>query len=100
MEIILTSIYTERNGEWIEKAKQALKVQQLRMQYEEMETKLLKELKSLSENVSSKGGGITFTASIRKGSVDYGSIPELRTVDLELYRKPHTETWKLGMELE
>lgn len=101
MEIVIPDVRThaERGDDWIELAKQAMKIQQHRKQLEELEKKLIGDLKELSQNVSSRGGNITFTASIRRGSVDYSIIPELRTVNLENYRKPSTESWKLDLEL-
>jgi hypothetical protein len=34
---------------------------------------------------------VTIKRQVRKGSVDYSSIPELKSVDLEAYRKQPTE---------
>lgn len=100
MEIVLKTTHIERNGSWINKAREVKKVQQLRKQYEAMEKDLLKELKILSEGVNSRGGGFAYTCSMRAGSVDYTAIPQLRGIDLELYRKEGVEVWKLEMEVQ
>ncbi len=39
------------------------------------------------DRASVEGGGIEVVRSLKKGQVDYEKIPELRGVDLELYRK-------------
>ena len=55
------------------------------------EEKKLKDAKDklieLSQGKSSKGHGIIVSKVLRKGNIDYGSIEELKTVDLEKYRK-------------
>lgn len=50
-------------------------------------------IKSNGQNI--KGDGIRLTKIKRKGSVDYRKIPELMKVDLEKYRKPPTEAWRI-----
>lgn len=50
-------------------------------------------IKSNGQNI--KGDGIRLTKIKRKGSVDYKKIPELLKVDLEKYRKPPTEAWRI-----
>lgn len=42
------------------------------------------------------GGGIELHKITKKGNVDYSKIPELDFVDLEQYRKPETEYWKIS----
>lgn len=41
------------------------------------------------------GGGVRVIKTKRKGIVDYGSIPELETVNLEQYRKKGSEYWTI-----
>jgi putative phage-type endonuclease len=38
-----------------------------------------------------KVGKLSMTVAVRKGSVDYGKVPELQGLDLEPYRKPSTK---------
>ncbi len=48
---------------------------------------------ALSGKSSWQGGGIRLSYVIQKGNIDYKSIPELRGVDLETYRKAPIEKW-------
>lgn len=57
----------------------------------------------LSEGKNCKGCGVRVTKYPQKGRVDYAKIPELEKVDLEKYRKPAIECYKiteLGKEEE
>jgi putative phage-type endonuclease len=49
----------------------------------------------LSNGQNCKGNDIILTKTIRKGNIDYKSIPELKNVDLEIYRKRHAEYYKI-----
>lgn len=67
----------------------------------EIKEKLIKEeLISLCNGVPSKGYGITLSKSIRKGTVDYSCIPELKNVNLDAYRSKSTEIWKITTQNE
>lgn len=48
---------------------------------------------------SAVGHGVKASKIVRKGSVNYKSIPELIGVDLEEYRKNPIETWRLDISL-
>lgn len=91
----LYQTYEERGGEWIQIAEKVWQVQQARKEYERIEGVLITRLKELSKGVSSKGGGYVFTSIMRKGSVDYGQIPYLKSIDLEKFRKPDVQSWSL-----
>lgn len=41
------------------------------------------------------GDEFIFEKNFRKGNIDYSQIPELKMIDLEKYRKPPIEIWKL-----
>jgi len=51
----------------------------------------------LTDGKSSKGCGLSLSKITRKGSVDYSIIPALEGVDLEKYRKPGSEYWKVDL---
>lgn len=56
------------------------------------EMKLIKQkLDELVQEDKAKFYGLSLTRSERQGAVDYGKIPELRGVDLNLYRKSPTK---------
>jgi hypothetical protein len=76
-------------------AKEAYK---LKMQIKELQNKLDEEmeiLKKWSGGETKKWGSYRLVIDWRTGSVDYKSIPELKNVNLDQYRKPATETCKL-----
>lgn len=43
-----------------------------------------------------KNSNISVSKIVRKGNIDYSSIPELKGVDLEKHRKGHIETWRIS----
>ena len=60
--------------------------------------KILKKLEKdklieMTNNKNSYGSGICLTKTTRKGAIDYSSIPEIKEIDLEKYRKPSCEFW-------
>lgn len=86
---------TKQNAQWISVAREAYKAQQLRKEYDKIEKKLKEKLKALSDFENSCGGGFEFKKIVRQGSIAYKEIPELKHIDLELYRKDNTESWVL-----
>ena len=54
-------------------------------------------LSSMASARRTWGGGVEVVKGARKGAVDYASIPELRQVDLERYRKPPVEVVKINL---
>lgn len=62
---------------------------------EQLEDELRKQLIFLSGESNAKGAGISLCQIERKGNIDYSKIPELRNVDLEKYRKPSSNSWRI-----
>ena len=60
-----------------------------------MKEDLRNQLIFLSGESNTKGGGISLCQIQRKGNVDYSKIPQLRGLDLEIYRKPTTSSWRI-----
>lgn len=58
----------------------------------------LKKILSSSVDRPTKGYGIRITKCVRKGSIDYESIPQLIGVNLEQYRKAPCSYWTFGIE--
>jgi len=56
---------------------------------------LSEKLKEGVQNRTTRIGPYLFKKSIRKGGVDYKSIPELKGLDLDAYRKAETTAWSL-----
>lgn len=91
-----TKSYTLRDDTaWKEKAEKWLIKKQELDSLEKEEKKLREELIELASHQNSKGCGVRLTLSIRKGLVDYQSIPALKNIDLEKYRKPSNSVWIL-----
>lgn len=84
---------------WNEKAYHWLQKKHELIRIEEEEKKLREELIELANNQSSEGGGIRLSLSTRKGIIDYQSIPVLKELDLEKYRKPSTKVWTLSRKI-
>lgn len=62
---------------------------------ETREKELREVLISMSNKQNAKGAGIKLVKTIRKGSVDYSSIPQLQDINLDRYRKEPIEYWKI-----
>ena len=62
---------------------------------EKEEEEVRKQLIFLSGESNTKGAGISLCQIQRKGNVDYSKIPELRGVDVEKYRKPAINSWRI-----
>ncbi len=65
---------------------------------EKREKELRELLISQSQNKNSKGGGVRVSKIVRKGSIEYSTIPELALVNLENYRKSPIETWRISTQ--
>ena len=83
---------------WLMTAKELYNIQQQRRALEKREAELGTELRALSNNQPKAFGGMRYYFEIRTGSVDYNSIPELKSVDLNKYRKPSLTVWKLAVD--
>ena len=62
----------------------------------ELEEQARAELIEACKEESCEGFGVKCSQVERQGNVDYASIPELKNVDLEKYRKPATMYWKIS----
>lgn len=87
--------YIQQTEEWIEVANEAYKAREARLLYEKAEARAFDRLKQLSKNNPSKGGTFIFDYTQRTGNINYSAIPELKNIDLEKYRNPSLNIWKL-----
>jgi len=85
----------QETSDWIKLSEEWKVVASDLKSLEKKESELRKHLVDLTNGKNSKGNGILVTRSNPKGSVDYGKIPELIGVDLEMYRKPSSERWTI-----
>ncbi len=51
-----------------------------------------------SESKNSKGFGVKVQKITRQGSIDYSQIKELDGVNLDSYRKPSSESWRITLD--
>lgn len=85
---------------WLETAKKWAHVNTQLKSLERIEKDLRSTLIHMAGKSNCKGGGIRLSRSMRKGSIDYAGIDELRGIDLEPYRKPPVESWRLTQSKE
>lgn len=91
--------YVIRNDdEWNQLAIQYLKAKDLAKIVADDEELLRQQLIALAGSMNVKGSGVRVAKSVRKGTVDYKAIPELKGLDLEPYRKKPSEYWRIGVE--
>lgn len=65
---------------------------------QEREERYRKRLVELSRSQNSKGFGVKVQKIMRQGSVQYCDIPALQGIDLDQYRKPASESWRITVE--
>lgn len=87
--------YVQRGRHWEECALKLWEIKQQKKAIEREEKELENQLKEFSEGLNSSSGSFRFGYHMRKGTVDYKNIPELKNVDLESYRKKPTQSWRL-----
>ena len=84
--------------DWLDYAERWKEVTKAIKTLEAEEKELRQALISLADRSSVVGGGIRLSKVIRRGSVDYKSVPNLIGVDLEQYRKEPIETFRIAEE--
>lgn len=82
--------------EWKEAAQRFLEAKSILDEAEEDLSVCRSRLIDISGDVSCRGFGVKATKYTSRGSVDYGKIPELKTLDLAAYRKPSKESWRIA----
>ena len=88
--------YVERNDyQWMDLSHKWLEINRQLKFLEEQEEKVREKLVTLSGGSNTRGSGLKLSKIIRKGNIDYGSIKELQSVDLEKHRKQQVTTYKI-----
>lgn len=64
----------------------------------DMERMAREKLIKASLSNSSKGFGVKVQKIMRKGSVKFSEIPALQGIDLDQYRKPASESWRITLD--
>jgi hypothetical protein len=78
----------------------ALKLREITMALNDLEEEkeyIRLKLIEMSDMQNCNGCGITTCRITKKGSINYSDIPELKEVDLEKYRKPSSQYWKIAI---
>lgn len=88
-------IADETASQWLETADDLFRVKMQLKRLREKDSVLSKKLKGLSGGKTAKRGRYEYACSARKGSVNYAVVPQLQGINLEPYRKPDVQTWKL-----
>lgn len=88
--------YSKRSDvSWRDAAQKFISLKNMK---EEIESQLEESRKSLlimAGDRSTEGCGVKVVKSSRKGNIQYSKIPDLQNVDLDYYRSPPTEQWKI-----
>lgn len=87
---------TKEDELWALTAKQWISVKRAVEDLELQEKELRNHLIYMSGQVNCKGSGIKLSKVVRRGAIDYHTIPEMKGVDCEKYRKPPVESWRLS----
>jgi len=92
---LLPQDFTEKNdAEWQVAAAEYIYIKSKLKEMEELEAAARSHLISLSNGHNCEGGGIRLTKYFRKGMIDYSSIPELKSINLDKYRKDSVQSWR------
>jgi ABC-type uncharacterized transport system auxiliary subunit len=70
----------------------------LKIQVKELEAKhdyLMKQLKIAANGETTSWGSYRIVVSSRPGVIEYNAIPQLKDVDVDMYRKPSVDVFKL-----
>jgi len=88
-------VVVREDVKWNEAAANYRRCKELADEYEAAVQRHKKALISLSNGLNCRGSGITLTKVVSQGRVDYNAIPELKDLDLDQYRKPSVESWRI-----
>lgn len=80
---------------WEVLAQKAYKINRERRQLEKEYDSLMQDILTLVGNAEAEGTEYEVRKITRLGSIDYKLLPELRSVNLEPYRKEAIVCWKI-----
>lgn len=95
-ELTSRDYITNEDQEWIGLACQWRQVNEQMKSLEIKDKAIRARLISLTNGMNTQGGGVRLSKLMRKGNVDYSKIAEIKSVDLDSYRKPPIEYWKIS----
>ena len=91
-------LFRDKASEWDMLASEYEEVEREIRRLTDRKEKLKKSLIDRVEGDCMMGGGIKVSRHFRKGAIDYGKFLEDREIklsELEIYRKPEIETWRI-----
>lgn len=98
---IMEEEYRERDDyEWKRAAETYISAKECGEYWRKKEEEIKNYLITLSDGISTKGCGLKLYKIIKRGYIDYSSIPEIRSIDLEKYRKPATQSWRVSTQVQ
>lgn len=86
-----------KDPEWESLAMQWKFLQCRKEETERQQEEIRKSLLEMANGCPASGFGLQITKVIRKGNLDYSRIPISKEINLELFRKPSIESWKITM---
>lgn len=94
---LLDKDYRDMNSlEWELAAQEWIECKNILDVYEVKEKDSKSKLIELANGSNCKGSSLKLSRSIRKGNINYHSIPELIGIDLEKFRKSPSEVWRIS----
>lgn len=88
----------QNNRAWSLASDKYIEVCQQIKTLEEEKERLRRIIIDLCENDSCSGSGIKVLKKVTKGRVEYEAIPELKTVELDKYRKNSSSSWAIMID--
>ena len=83
------------DNEWVITAHQWSTVKKKIRKLEQEEEELRKKMIDMTEEEDCMGAGVVVKKVVRKGSIDYKAIPDLKEKNLDIYRKDNIEFWQI-----
>jgi putative phage-type endonuclease len=80
---------------WVTLTNEYRRLENESKQHEKRKDEIKDLLIQIAENETASGNGISLQKIARKGNINYNSIPMLRNVNLEEFRKPTSNFWMI-----
>lgn len=92
---IIYKDYSIQGPEWISLAQKAFKARKEAKLLSLYEKELTKQLVALAGGKNSRGDNLILQKIERAGAVNYSIIPQLKKINLDIFRKDPVTTWSL-----
>lgn len=88
--------YNKRNDTcWRDAAQKYIALSSMKKQLDEQVEEARQALLFLAGDQSTEGCGVKVLKTSRKGAIQYQKIPDLKNIDLDYYRSPPIESWRI-----